>query len=390
MDEAQEVVHVTPAELKAELDAGRPVFLVDLRNREEFGRWRIQGRHPVPTANLPYVEYVGDEDRLFAQLPKDRPITFVCGKGGASAYFAGLAREQGYEARNLAGGMEAWGNFYEARHVVEGEDLTILQVSRPARGCLSYLLASAGEAVVVDPLRHGDRYVELAAARGWRIVAVLDTHGHADHISSGRALADRLGVPYYLHPYDAIHPIDVLPATIAYEPLRDGATIPFGRAWLEALHVPGHTLGNTVYRVSGKYLLTGDTLFIESVARPDLGGRAEPWSPLHYRSLLRLLELPDDTVILPGHFSSPAEAGGDGVFAATLGELKQRNKALQVLREGEERFVSYMLSNLPAFPPEYVDIKRVNAGLLAPDEERAAELELGPNICALSEAYRGR
>lgn len=194
------VPQVTPAELKAELDAGQPVFIVDLRNREDAAQSRIEGRQPVPAVNLPYAEYVGAEDDLFDRLPRlpaGQSLTFICGKGGASEYFAALARERGVPARNLAGGVAAWGNFYEVRTVTSGTELTIFQVSRPARGCISYVIASAGEAVVVDPLRNIERYLELAAAGGFRIVAVLDTHGHADHISGGRALADRLGVPYY-------------------------------------------------------------------------------------------------------------------------------------------------------------------------------------------------
>lgn len=391
----------TPEELYARLVRGEPFFLLDLRNREEFAAWRIEGRTALPTLNVPYVEIlaeVEDDDLAAAaaqyaqqhwqdQLPRDKTILAVCGKGNASAYVAEGLRRLGYRAVNLQGGMGAWGNYYAVRTVAQEPDLTIYQVIRPARGCLSYVVASAGEAAVVDPLRHIDHYVDLIRSQNLRAVAVLDTHGHADHISGGRALADALGAPYYLHAYDAIHPIDVLPAAIAYRPIWDGDQVRVGRTAIEAIHIPGHTLGNLVFRVGGRYLLTGDSIFIESIARPDLGGRGEAWSPIHYRSLRRLLELPDSTVILPGHFSSLAEAGPDGQFAGTLGELRTRNEGLRMVAAGEEAFVRFILSSLPTFPPQYVDIKRVNAGLLRPDEEKASELELGRNICALAQAY---
>ena len=72
---------------------------------------------------------------------------------------------------------------------------------------------------------------------------------------------------------------------------------------MKTLHIPGHTLGNVAYLVDDRYLFTGDSIFIESIARPDLGGKGDTWAPLHYHSLRRLLELPDDTVVLPAHFS---------------------------------------------------------------------------------------
>jgi glyoxylase-like metal-dependent hydrolase (beta-lactamase superfamily II) len=180
----------------------------------------------------------------------------------------------------------------------------------------------------------------------------------------------------------------VLPATIPYEFIREGQMFPVGRHELEALHIPGHTLGLVAFRLDDGHLFTGDSIFIRSIARPDLGGKAETWAPLHGRSLRRLLGLPGGITVLPGHFSSLDEADETGRFAASLDDLKKRNEGLVVLqRESEEGFVRYLIESLPKFVPEYVDIKRVNAGFLAPSEEDAATLELGKNVCALSQAY---
>jgi len=377
-------------------------FVLDVRNRDECERFRIEGRSPVPAINVPYFEMLelGGKDEmvdsvvacvereLADQLPSDLPILAVCAKGDTSEFVAQGLRRLGYASANLKGGMKAWGEHYATRALIEGPDLAIHQVSRPARGCLSYIVASAGKAIVIDPLRHLQPYLELARERGLTIEAVIDTHGHADHISGGRSLAAETGAPYYLHPYDAIHPIDVLPATIPFEFIRDGQVFPVGRHELEALHIPGHTLGLVAFRLDDKYLFTGDSIFIRSIARPDLGGKAESWAPLHGRSLRRLLDLPGGIMVLPGHFSSLDEADETGRFAASLDDLKKRNDGLVVLqRESEEAFVRYLLESLPRFIPEYVDIKRVNAGLLTPAEEDAATLELGKNVCALSQAY---
>jgi len=399
---AQSKIEVWSAgELLERLQRRDPVFVLDVRNRDEFERTRIEGRGPVPTINLPYFEMLesGGKDEMLdsvvacverdlsSQIPSDRPILAVCAKGDTSVLVAqGLCR-MGYTSASLKGGMKGWAEYYATRPLFDDPALSLYQVSRPARGCLSYLVASAGKAIVIDPLRHLHPYLDLARAAGVTITSVIDTHGHADHISGGPALAAHTGAPYYLHPYDAIHPIDVLPTTIPSEFIRDGQIVPFGRQELQALHVPGHTLGLVALRIDDRYLFTGDSIFIQSIARPDLGGKAEAWAPLHYRSLRRLLDLPGGITVLPGHFSSLAEADDSGRFAASLDDVKNRNEGLvRLLRENEGGFVRYLLESLPRFVPEYLDIKRVNAGLLAPTEEDAATLETGKNACALSQA----
>jgi glyoxylase-like metal-dependent hydrolase (beta-lactamase superfamily II)/rhodanese-related sulfurtransferase len=379
---------VTVDELKQMLDSGEPFVLLDVRNDDEFERWRIEGRYPFETVHIPYFAFLEDQEGSIARVPKDRPIVAVCAKGGASDYVAELLRERGYNAMNLEGGMIAWGNYYQVKSIpAVGTDLAIYQVIRPARGDLAYVVVSNGEAVIIDPTRHLEPYLDLVDREGLRLVAILDTHAHADHISGGPALAKQLGVPYYLHPYDGIHPIDMLPATIEYEYLKDGFTLQFGSATLKGIHIPGHTLGNMAFLVNDRYLFTGDSIFIRSVARPDLGGRGEEWAPLHYDSLYnKLLVLPDETIVLPAHFAKPDEAQPDGSFWDTLGNIK-RNNPREYLAESKEAFIQFMLATLPVFPPQYVDIKRVNAGLLIPDEEKASELELGKNVCALADAY---
>jgi len=92
-------------------------------------------------------------------------------------------------------------------------------------------------------------------------------------------------------------------------------------------------------------------------------------------------------IVLPAHFATLAEENGEGLFAAPLGDLKKVNDGLLMVQKGEEAFVSYILASLPKFPEEYIEIKRVNAGLVEVGEAKASELELGKNICALSEAY---
>jgi glyoxylase-like metal-dependent hydrolase (beta-lactamase superfamily II)/rhodanese-related sulfurtransferase len=386
--------HVTAAELKDLLDKGEPFLLLDVRNEEEFERWKIEGRHTPPTLNIPYFAFLEDLDGSAQQVPRNRPVLAVCGKGGSSAWVADeVLRPRGFEVANLEGGMASWAAYYAVHAVSEATgSIRIWQLERPSRGCLHYVIGYSerrGGAVVIDPPRHYEQVLELAQAQGLEITDVIDTHAHADHISGGTALARATGAKYWLHPYDGIHPIDVLPAAIPYEWLHDGQEFHLGSAVLQAIHVPGHTLGMTALflKEGGHgFLFSGDTIFIRSIARPDLGGRGETWAPLHYRSLYeRLLTLPEGTLVLPGHFSSPQEARNDSLFAEKLGDLRRANPELTM--SNQEAFIRHILASLPVFPPQYVDIKRVNAGLLQPDEEKANELELGKNVCALAKAH---
>lgn len=154
------------------------------------------------------------------------------------------------------------------------------------------------------------------------------------------------------------------------------------------MHIPGHTLGLVALRLGDRYMFTGDSIFVRSIARPDLGGKAETWARLHARSLRKLLSRPGDMTVLPGHTAGLEEAGETGVVAASLDDLKRRNESLGVLqRESEDGFVRYLLASLPEFIPEYMDIKRVNIGLFRPGEDDAWALELGRNVCALAQAY---
>jgi glyoxylase-like metal-dependent hydrolase (beta-lactamase superfamily II)/rhodanese-related sulfurtransferase len=382
------------AELKRLLDRGEAFRLLDVRNEDEFARWQIEGRQRVPTVNVPYFQFVEAPEAGIAQTPADLPVVAVCAKGGSSAWVADeILRPRGYAVSNLDGGMEAWGRFYDAHPVPDVRaPLRLWQLERPSRGCLHYVCAYGPDgksAVVIDPPRHLGPILDLAREEGLTITHVFDTHAHADHISGGPALAKATGAGYYLHPYDGIHPIDMRPMAVPYLMLHDEQTFALSPAVLRVIHIPGHTLGNTALlleHAGQHFLFSGDSIFIRSIARPDLGGRGEAWAPLHYRSIFRkLLVLPDDTLVLPGHYSSPQEVRPDGLFAATIGALKQSNADLAPQTEAE--FVGRMLKSLPVFPPQYADIKRVNAGLLEADEEKANELELGKNACALAGAY---
>jgi glyoxylase-like metal-dependent hydrolase (beta-lactamase superfamily II)/rhodanese-related sulfurtransferase len=387
----EEIEQISSKQLHKLIQKENDIFFVDVRNEDEFEEWQIESRYTPETINVPYFEFFENEQESLEKVPANRPIVVICAKGGASDFVAAMLEEEGIRAVNLSDVMIGWGNLYVNRPIVEKDAYQIYQVDRVARGCLSYVLISGGKAVIIDPLRHTEKYLQLIDEKGTEITLVLDTHGHADHISGGPTIAKLSGAPYFMHPYDGIHPFDMLPARLEYNMLCDGQIFEVGDLQIKVLHVPGHTLGQVNFLVSAgdgeSYFFTGDNLFIQSFGRPDLGGQGQSWAPLVYETIYEKVKqlVPPTAWVLPGHYARHDEAQEDGIFATKLADLWETNKDLRF--EGKEQFIEYVLNHLPEMPQQYVDIKRVNAGLLHPDEEEASELELGKNICALSSAY---
>ncbi|MNY01049.1 hypothetical protein D3C86_1335620 [compost metagenome] len=137
--------------------------------------------------------------------------------------------------------------------------------------------------------------------------------------------------------------------------------------------------------VDERYLISGDTLFVKSVGRPDLGGHAEEWAHDLYQTLVeKIRRLDDDTTVLPGHFASLDEIRDDGIVAGELGAIRKSNPALQL--EDAKAFVAFIQENMRPQPELYGEIRRVNLGLVEACEDQRSALEIGKNQCAASKA----
>ncbi|HEV7734194.1 MAG TPA: MBL fold metallo-hydrolase [Candidatus Binatia bacterium] len=371
------------AELLDAIDAGTPLLLLDLRNEDEHATWRIEGRRPVDTVHIPYFDFIEDPDAACARLPRDRPIAAICAKGGSSVMVAELLCDTGRPARSVDGGMVAYGEFLQPMAVARTSDtggrFALWQLNRRGKGCLSYVVCAGAEAVVVDPSRDVDVYERFAAGLGARIVRVLDTHIHADHVSGGPALAARTGAPYWVgaDEHGTLRHDVTTPPT--------GAPIRCGGIEITVVATPGHTPGSAAYLVDGRYLLTGDTLFVGGVGRPDLGGRVDEWGRALFHSLRTLAALPDDTIVLPAHASGVDDIGGDGIVSARLGALR-RLPELQI--GSEDELVRILAAAVTPPPAHYADIVRANLGSAPVDPLRVTEWELGRNQCAAGGAAR--
>ncbi|WP_435077742.1 MBL fold metallo-hydrolase [Halococcus sp. AFM35] len=378
-----EVESIEPDRLKERIDRGEEVFLLDTRAAEEFDEWHIDGSN-VTAHNVPYFEFLlGDVDEeIFEGIPDDREIVVLCAKGDSSEYVAGLLKERGYEVSHLARGMNGWAGVYEYHELDTDADATIAQYQRPSSGCLAYLVVSGNEAAVIDPLRaFAGTYQQDARALGAELTYALDTHVHADHVSGVRTVAEEFGATAIVPKPAAERGVEY---DINYETVANGDSITVGESDIEVLHTPGHTSGMTSYRVDN-VLFAGDGLFTESVARPDLEegaeGAADAASELYDTLQNTILELPDDTIVAPGHFSDSAKAE-NGTHTSRLVDLEGSMDALGM---GHEEFIEFIRSDMPPRPSNYEEIIATNLGQRETSDERAFELEQGPNNCAASQ-----
>ena len=255
------MTEITVSELKTRLEAGEPVAVVDIRESDEYTGWHIYGSRNVPVYNAIGSNRLDLVERGAKDLPADHLVVTVCRVGLRSRTAAAAFRQLGLDAVSLIGGIRGWGAVWtEARIVLEsGPDATFLQIRRNGKGCLSYLIGTDGEAVVVDPSVEVSAYLDIAEREGLRVTHVLETHVHADHLSRARELCTITGAELVMPPNDRV--------TYPYTPIEDGGVLPVGGLSLEAIATPGHTGESTCYLVNGEALLTGDTLFVESVAR---------------------------------------------------------------------------------------------------------------------------
>lgn len=352
--------------------------LLDARSALDSQRWHPDGPGIATFANVPYSEFVEDEAGALARVPQADSIYVLCARGQSSQYVTGVLRERGRNAINVEGGMMAWAAHHRVIHLNDAADgVDIYQVVRPAKGCLSYMVCSGGEALVVDATRYGEVYREFAERNGLRIVAVADTHLHADHLSGGSALSGESGAGYHLADEDAQGSALQRQAMPKYFEIGDA------RIRVLTLPVPGHTLGSTALLVNDRYLISGDTLLPEGVGRPDLGNKAREWTEYLYQSLSEVLgKLDPQTAVLPAHAASAAQFDARGACERKLGTLLATAAIADrsAFVEGVEERVSR--SSQPA---AYAEIRKINLGERA-SPERAQELEIGMNQCALSSA----
>lgn len=354
---------ITAEALRQRMEKGERLTVLDIRRPSEFAAWRVVGALAC------------DHDASVVELPRGRAVVVAGGANDAPSLRAADAlRERGFQAVALAGGVDAWSGAWNLAEVAMPHGRAhVLQVRRTGKGCLSYVVASRGEAAVIDPSVDAQVYLDLARAHGWTIRAVLDTHVHEDHLSRARALAQAAGARLLLPRTPRVR--------FEREDVDEDTRVRVGDAELRALRTPGHTGEAVCYLLGERALFSGDTLHLDAVGRPEpRATRQETLAralALHH-ALARLLALPPDTLVLPGHTGAPV-AFDRRPLVATMHQVRDRVPLLALPRD---EFVDAVLERLPAAPPVHRLVARANeSGEPLPAD--TTRLEAGPNACGL-------
>lgn len=229
----------------------------------------------------------------------------------------------------------------------------------------SYLFGCAGRAsaAVVDPVGDIAPYLGAAQETGMRIRYVIDTHLHADHVSSARALAEAAGADYVLHQGAKV--------AFPFRGARDGEELELGNVTITVLHTPGHTPEHISMLVTDRtrsdepwFVLTGHTLMVGDLGRTELATSAEDGARALFASVQRLKALPDYLEVLPGAFSgSVCGRSLSGKPVSTIGFEKRHNKAFRI--DDEQEFVRAMTAEIPPPPPLAAQNRAINSGMTA-------------------------
>lgn len=227
---------------------------------------------------------------------------------------------------------------------------------------ISYLFGCGGKAcgAVVDPMGDVGSYLDAAHATGMKILYVIDTHIHADHLSAGRRLAEAADADYVLFADAEVRG--------RFRGVRDGDVLPLGNVAVEVLHTPGHTPEHISLLVTDRtraqepwFVFSGHTLMVGDVGRTELATSAEEGARILFRSLKRLKALPDYVEVLPGAYSgSVCGRRLSGKPASTIGFEKRHNIAFNIA--DEEAFIASMLADTPPAPPRASELRASNAG----------------------------
>ncbi|MFG6117448.1 MBL fold metallo-hydrolase [Halobacillus sp. MO56] len=368
---------ITSEELLEKVLNKEEIFIFDVRNVKNFEDWKVEGS-VIEYLNIPYFELIDGVGGILDKISADKEIIVVCAKEGSSKMVAEMLSDEGLETSYLAGGMKSWSEQLYKTKVYQDEDMKVYQFIRAGKGCLSYMVVSGDEALIVDPARFVDEYQMAAEQDGVQITHIVDSHLHADHISGGRKLAEMTGANYYLMKSEG--------AIFDFKPLENYEKIKFENVTLEviALKTPGHTPGSVSFFVNDKLLFSGDTIFVSGLGRPDLGGKVREWAKDLYDSISnKVSQIADEVIVLPAHYADlEEEINKDGFIGEKLGDIRSKNEVM--VNQSEKDFVEFVAQSASSeTPPNFEEIIALNRGTEEATQERQQELEIGPNRCAV-------
>jgi glyoxylase-like metal-dependent hydrolase (beta-lactamase superfamily II)/rhodanese-related sulfurtransferase len=367
----QNIPTITSDALRQMLSSGDAVNIIDIRPANERAEWFIPGSIHVDV----YDKLKQNDATAFDDIHPDAsiPVVAVCAGGKTSLIAAEMLKRKGYNAYSLQDGMKgwslAWNTAYQPFNKFE-----IWQIRRTGKGCLSYIIASNKDALIVDASLPLEVYTRLIQQHDLSVKYVIETHIHADHLSRSKELAQHFQIPLHLPVPNKVQ--------FEFKPIEAGTTFSIGSVTFQSIPTPGHTLESFSFYIDNSILITGDTIFTNGIGRPDLKANekeSKEKARLLYQSLQKLLSLPDEVFMLPAHTNKPV--GFDNIMIKiTIGEAK---KDILILQNDEKEFVHSLLQRIPPTPPNFLSITEKN--IIGDYQDiNPVDLEAGANRCAVS------
>jgi len=357
--------------LRSWLEEDKPVFILDVRPKEQREEWQIPGSHYLDAYKRLNEGDTSILDEI--EIPAHAKVVTVCAAGRISQIASDALREKGIDAYSLEGGMKAWSTAWNvARKIFT--DFEVLQIRRTGKGCLSYIISSNSDAIIIDASLPVEVYAKLLQQYKLELKYVIETHIHADHLSRSNEVAHYFQAPLFLPVPNKVQ--------FPYNGITAGTTFLIGETTLRSIPTPGHTLESVSFYIEDSVVFTGDTIFTNGVGRPDLKASTEESrqkATLLYQSLQKLLSLPDSVLIFPAHTNRPVDFDGK-MINITIGNARNE---IAMLHSAEQDFVNTLLQKIPPTPANYLSIVERN---LTGDfsDINTNDLEAGANRCAIS------
>jgi glyoxylase-like metal-dependent hydrolase (beta-lactamase superfamily II)/rhodanese-related sulfurtransferase len=353
------------------LETDQPVSILDIRPSAERMDWYI----PNSVHFNAYDKLKNNDTGAFNGLHLDKsiPVVTFCAGGRISLVAARMLQARGYNVFSLEEGMKGWSLAWNTASI-SFDNFKVIQFRRTGKGCLSYLIISQNEAIIIDASLDTEAYEKYLLAESAVLKYVVETHIHADHLSRSKQLAAKNNTPLFLPIPNQV--------SFRFEPVTDSIFFQVGQIKIKAIQTPGHTIESTSYLIDDKVLLTGDTLFINGVGRPDLkanNNEAIHKSKMLYNSLQKLLVLDENIIVLPAHTSQPVDFDNKAI-QATIGSIKKNVALLQL---SEDEFTKTIQQRIPPTPANYLAIveKNIKGDF---SDINSIDLEAGANRCAIS------
>jgi glyoxylase-like metal-dependent hydrolase (beta-lactamase superfamily II) len=353
------------------------ILVLDVRNHQDFTRFRVEAPFPFDMINVSYYDFMEIEDECVAKIPRDRAIRIVCAREGSAKYVGEILVKHGFDdVRYLTGGIKTWGNLLVPKTVYTGDDFNLYQFIRPGKASCSYGICRGKEMMLFDPSRNIEFYMDFAKDKGCEITKTFETHLQADYISGSRQIAEKTGAVFF-------GGSDFDGTKAGHTPLADKEVHNFsdGGPDIRIMFTPGHTPGSITYLVDERFMISGDTVLIQSIGRPDLGGQVDAWAALLFATIREVAKLDDALLVLPAHYMNWDEADENLTFCLSFGQVKERNSEVFAITE-ENDFIQYIKANMRQQPAEYALIRLANANTEQYDIDKQEELDLGKNECA--------